>query len=438
MVTLLQATGLGGYGVFTALAIAVVLSLTYVVSFAELALMFPSAGSLSVYTKVALGDFPALAATFSGYVIPAMFGLSAELLLIGNIGDRLVPGLLPPIAIAWLLLGVFAVLNILGIDLFARIQNALTVVKVLAILTIGLGAIALSAIQTSTPPVVALPDQTNNIGFLGLVTLVMMTFLGVEMICPLVEETKAPEKDLPRAMIISVFVIGGLSAIFCLGAKLTMPAEQLSTSPAPHLDYVVRVFGRAATLILAAAIVTATCGVVNGVLATVPRILYGMACNGQAFGTFKRLHPRFRTPWVAILFMTLVAGLPLIVLHDRADMLTILLISTSVPWLLAYIIAHVDVLALRRRLPNKRRPFKTPFYPIPQIIGIAGMGCAVVYNAPTPELSRAVYASVGVVILATCLASALWVKFVMKRGLFEADAFDPATLSDPTNALTGK
>ena len=42
-----------------------------------------------------------------------------------------------------------------------------------------------------------------------------------------------------------------------------------------------RVFAKAGTVVFVVAIVSATCGVLNGVLAMVPRILYGMACNGQ-------------------------------------------------------------------------------------------------------------------------------------------------------------
>jgi len=422
MVTLLQATGMGGYDVFIALFVALILSLTYIFSFAELALMLPSAGSLSSYTTVAIGPFPAIVAVFAGYVIPAMFGLSAELLLIGNIGKQFIPGGLSPTGIAWTLLALFSILNILGVDIFARLQNLLTIVKVAVLFAIGAGACLIAWLYMPAVPAPIAVMPTSSASFLGLVTLVMMAFLGVEMICPLIEETKSPEKNLPRAMIISILIIAALSGIFCLGAILTMPSmQQLVESPSPHLDYTMRVFAKAGTVIFVIAIVSATCGVLNGVLAMVPRILYGMACNGQTFAVLKTVHPRFGTPWVAIVVMTCLAGLPLLVLNSRANVLTVLLISTSTSWLLAYIIAHVNVIVLRRRFPNARRPFKTPLYPIPQILGIGGMAYAVVYNSPTPELARAVFESAGLVIAIVCIGSALWVKVVMRRKLFEPD-----------------
>ena len=79
MVILLQGTGLAGLGFFLALGTGYVLAITYVYSFAELSLMFPRAGSLSTYTEVALGHFPAIIAVFSGYILVAMFAASAEL-----------------------------------------------------------------------------------------------------------------------------------------------------------------------------------------------------------------------------------------------------------------------------------------------------------------------------------------------------------------------
>jgi amino acid transporter len=427
MVTLLQGTGMGGYAVFIALLCAFILSLTYIFSFAELALMLPSAGSLSSYTTVAIGHFPAVVAVYAGYVIPAMFGLPAELLLIGNIGKQLLPGGVPPTGIAWSLLVLFSILNILGVDIFARLQNLLTVVKVIVLFAIGAGACVIAWFYLPAVPITAalvpassVPASSAN--FLGLVTLVMTAFLGVELICPLIEETRSPEKNLPRAMLISSLIIAVLSGIFCLGAILTMPTlQRLVESNAPHLDYTMRVFAKAGTVVFVVAIVSATCGVLNGVLAMVPRILYGMACNGQTFAVLKTIHPRFGTPWVAIVFMTCLAGLPLLVLHSQANVLTILLISTSTSWLLAYIIAHVDVIVLRHRFPDARRPFKTPLYPVPQILGIGGMAYALVYNSPTPELARAVLGTAGLVIAIVCIGSALWVKLVMRRKLFEPD-----------------
>jgi amino acid transporter len=82
MVIMLQGAGIAGLGFIVPLGLAYLLALSYAFSFSELALMIPRAGSLSSYTEVAIGQFPAILATFSGYIVVAMFALSAELLLL--------------------------------------------------------------------------------------------------------------------------------------------------------------------------------------------------------------------------------------------------------------------------------------------------------------------------------------------------------------------
>ncbi|MCC7819392.1 amino acid transporter, partial [Escherichia coli] len=73
MVMMLQGVGAAGLGFIVPLGLAYLLALSYACSFSELALLIPRAGSLSSYTEVALGHFPAILATFSGYVVVAMF-----------------------------------------------------------------------------------------------------------------------------------------------------------------------------------------------------------------------------------------------------------------------------------------------------------------------------------------------------------------------------
>ena len=106
---------------------------------------------------------------------------------------------------------------------------------------------------------------------------------------------------------------------------------------------------------------------------------------------------------------------------SNADAILLLLTGAAVSWLIAYVIAHIDVIVLRWRMPDAPRPFRTPLYPLPQIFGIAGMIYAIVYAAPSPELERQVYTIAGLVLFVGCLIAAVWVKFVMKRGLFEPE-----------------
>ncbi|WP_261841178.1 APC family permease [Aliamphritea ceti] len=426
MVLMLQGAGIAGLGFIVPLAIGYILALTYVYSFSELSLMIPRAGSLSSYTEVAIGHFPAILAVFSGYVVVAMFALSAELLLVDFIIDKIYPGAFPQYTVGFGLLAIFTALNLMGIDVFAKLQSVLAFVMVVVLLVLGLTAV--SGFANPQPADIDLTSTWNPLGaeVITLVALAIWGYVGAEFVCPLVEESKNPERNIPRSMIIGVTVIFGTIAIYCLGALLYIPADDLAGSPLPHYDYFKAVFGDVGLTFLAVAAVTATCSTVNTSLAAIPRMLYGMAQNGQAFPQFKKLTKTTKTPWVAVVFVAAVTGIPMLVMGDNPDAIGLLLISAAIAWLLAYIITHINVIALRKRYPDMKRPYKTPFYPLPQIIGIAGMIYAVIYASPAPELSNQIFGAAGAVLAIVSVIGVFWVKVVMKKNLFEPEPIEKA------------
>lgn len=423
MVSALQGIGFGGAGFLAAGVVAFIFAQCNALSFAELSLMFPRAGgTLGSYTEAALGPFPAIVAVYAGYVVVAMFGLSAELLLVDAVIGQLFPGMVPEMVVPLTILATLTALNILGTDVFARLQNVLTFAMVLALTLVGLTAITGGANPAPAELAGAVEWNLDGIldgSFLGLVALAMWLLVGVEFICPLIQEVRDPERNVPRAMMLSLCLIFSIFFLFCWGASHYLSQETLTSSPLPYLDYVEAVFGKAGLIVATVMAVTATCSTVNTVLASVPRMLHGMAINGQSFPQLKRLHPRFNTPWVAILFMAAIIALPFLLLG--IDSIITLLISASTSWLLAYIVAHLDVMVLRRRHPDMPRPFRTPLYPLPQLVGILGMGYIALNNSPSPEMTHTVYSLTGVVLLIVGVIAALWVKLVMKRGLFQPE-----------------
>jgi amino acid transporter len=424
MVLMLQGAGYSGLGFIVPLGLAYLLALSYAFSFSELSLMIPRAGGLSSYTEVALGHFPAILATFSGYVVVAMFALSAELLLLDLIVGKIYPGVFPPFSIAFGVLGLFTVLNLMGIDIFAKLQTALAVIMVFVLLLLGIVAIVEGAPSETASTVIQGDWNPMGAGVLTLTALAVWGFVGAEFVCPLVEETKRPERNIPRSMIIGLTVIFITIALYCLGALFLVPQEALTTDALPHYLFATKVFGKAGELFLIIASVTATFSTLNSSLASIPRMLYGMAQNGQAFPIFKRLSPRARTPWVSVLFVSAITGLPILVLGQDAASVNLLLLAAALAWLLAYIIVHLDVIALRRRYPSIARPFKTPFYPLPQLFGIAGMLYAIWYASPSPDMTGKIFGIAGVVLGLVSVIAVVWIKVVMRKDLFRPEALE--------------
>ncbi|MFM2476901.1 APC family permease [Celerinatantimonas sp. MCCC 1A17872] len=421
MISATQGIALGGMSFIVAMVAAFILAQFNAMSFAELSLMFPHEGTLATYTQKAIGHLPAIVSVFAGYVVVAILALPVEMFLVDAMVNKMLPGLFPEKVVPLIILAVLTVTNLIGTDVFARVQNLLAFILVVALILVGVCAI------TGTPE--AHPVLTGKLvdwsfsgvidgSFVHLIALAMWLMVGIEFICPMINEVKAPLKNIPRAMHLSLLMIFLIFLAFAYGASLYLNVDTLLSSPIPYLDYIDAVFGKIGLVIATIMALAATCSTLNTILASVPRMLHGMAMEKQVFPIFKAKNRR-KAPWVGILFIAVSTAIPYLLVDESS--LIVLVIAATTSWLLAYIVAHIDVIVLRLRLPKEERPYKTPFYPVPQIAGIIAMGYVALNNSPSPEMTSLVYSITGGILLVISLGSAVWVKFYMKRGLFTPD-----------------
>ena len=106
VVSILQGAGLGGGTFFIAILVAFIIALSYISTYSELSLIMPKAGTISTYTAVSIGHFPAIIAALSAYVAPTLFGSIAELFLLQNVIDTIMPGSFTNISliVVWVLM----------------------------------------------------------------------------------------------------------------------------------------------------------------------------------------------------------------------------------------------------------------------------------------------------------------------------------------------
>lgn len=424
VVSILQGAGIGGGSFFIAILIAYILTLCYIATYSELALMMPKAGSISTYTAVSIGHFPAIIAAVAGYLAAPIFAGPAELLLLQHVLDAVAPGSFTHIAL--IILWLFALLNILGIDLFASIQSIITYTMLVTVLVIGLAGLNPAIKNGATPSQIWQSFIQPDGSVFSLVALGLWAFLSFELICPLIEESKQPEKNIPKAMFMASLVMLVGYSLLAFALLRQVPAGQIVNTDIPHLVLGQALFGNAGQIIIAVLAITTTTGLINAVLAAVPRMLYGMGHHKQLPPVFMKLHPKWKTPWFGIVFLSGLMTAPLLLLGNKPDFLLLLLISAATCWLVTYIIAHINVMVLRKKYPDYKRPFKSPFYPLPQIIGMLSMGYAIYNNAPTPELTWKVYFNAAIFMGITATYAFFWVRYKMKKGLFEAESIEQA------------
>ncbi|ENX44236.1 APC family permease [Acinetobacter sp. NIPH 2100] len=421
MVVILQGFGLSGISFFIPLIIGFLLALTYAASFAELALLIPKNGSISDYSLVATGHLPAMLSVFCGYIVVAMFAVSAELILIDGVVQKIFQVEVPYFGIGFLILFMSVGLNLLKIDIFSKVQNTLAFVMVLLLLLLGV-----CAISGWFYPHTQVVDYKFNVdgNTMALVALAFWGFVGAEFVVPMIEESKNASTNIPKSMYIGLTIIFITISLYGLGALYFLPKEQLVNSLTPHIEYATAVFGQTGLLFIAVGAVFATLSTLNTTLAALPRMLQGMAVNKQVLSVFAHTNKKNNVPWVGVLFIAFIIMIPMLFSHSETEVIKVLLVAACISWLIAYVIAHTNVIVLRKRYPQMVRPYKAPFYPFLQIIGIIGMILTIFYAVPAPDLRVKVFTWVGIVIGLTTIISIFWIKLVMKKQLFKPESIE--------------
>ncbi len=358
LVTLGNGFGRGGPAFIIPAFAACVISILIALSYAELANMIPGAGMVGDYTAPALGRLPAIFAVLGGYVVLAFAAGAAESLVAGVSINGLVPAL-PPVLVAGVIIVVFFVVNMLGVELFGKTQVLLTSVLMATIAV--LGVVGLLGLGGGTP----VSGLTFNPGgwmqLSQLVALGIWLYIGIEFVCPMSEEIRNPERTIARAMILGLVVIFVADMLFGVAMVLYTDGEALATSTTPHVLGAESIAGQVGLIWVSATTILAAASSIDTLIAATPRMLYGLAREGMLPRIFAYVNPRFRTPWVSICAVSILIAAPLAFAITIDTIITLILIA-AVTWLLSYIIAQVDVIVLRRKYPDARRPFKTPLY----------------------------------------------------------------------------
>lgn len=426
MISMLNGAGIGGINFLLAIGFAALLAFSYVLSFSELALMLPRAGSVSAYTEAALGPALAIIATLSGYVAVALLGIPAELILVDTLLEQVAPELVSAAGYPSLvLLGLFFALNLLGVDLFGRLQSALVAIMFLGLFIIGISG--LTASHGASPVTASTIAGLDSAVAVSLVALAIWGLVGLEFVCPLIGDAKDPVRHLPRSMMIGLVMIVLVYGVFCLAGLAMLPAEKLGGAT-PHMDLALTVFGPAARLGFAMLAILGSATLLNTVLASVSRMIQGMAESGQLPAILARTN-RHGVPVWALLALTLAIGAVRAPLGMDASSILALTVAAAGCWLVAYIIVHLDLIVLRLYLPDHHRPFRSPAFPLPQVLGILGMGYVFLNISPTPELSAPIYSNVGMMLGVTLTYSLVWTVLVMRRNPFRADRAATAPVS---------
>jgi APA family basic amino acid/polyamine antiporter len=138
---------------------------------------------------------------------------------------------------------------------------------------------------------------------------ILFTYGGWQQTNFIAEEIVAPERTLPRALVLGVVVVVVVYLAANLAYLRVLGIEGLARSTAPAAEVMQRVLGPRGAAVIAAGIALSTFGFLNLVILVTPRVFQAMAADGVFFPRLARLHPVYRTPGAAIVLQAVWAAL---------------------------------------------------------------------------------------------------------------------------------
>jgi len=440
ILTVTSGFGMGGGAFVAAIAIAFVVMQAQAMSFSEAAAILPTTGSVYDYISCGLGRFAAITGTISAYLLVHVFAGTAETVLSGImalVNFKTLNTALERSGTSWLvgvgMVLLFALTNALGVRVYSRVEIVLTAGMWTTLMIFGIAGLVHAPAVDLAGVFGASSVGTGLPAILSLVGMAMFMFVGFEFVTPLAAELSRPAKQIPRAMTLGLCAVA--VCMLTYGTAITRQVANVPVDPggALHLldtpsaipQFAERVMGPFGRVWLGFGLLFAGAATINTLMAGLPRILYGMALDGALPKAFAYLHPRLKTPLVGIAVSAAIPCLHAWIIHGEVDRLANLVLAAVCAWGVAYVLVTLAVISLRLRRPDLPRAYRSPWFPIPQVLSIVGVCVAIAYIAPGGTSPRAVFVPFGVMLAATAIYALVWTRFVQRQAMFK-----PASVED--------
>jgi basic amino acid/polyamine antiporter, APA family len=362
-------------------------------TYAEATVMYPEAGGSSSFARHAFNELVSFVAAWgqmlnytitvaiSAYFVPHYLAVFWEPL--GHAPGDIIGGAV--------LIGALALLNIRGSQESAKLNLILAVADLATqVVLVGIGVVLVLSPQVLVDNVhLGIAPSWSDFA-LG-IAVAMIAYTGIETISNMAEEAKDAARTIPRSVGFTVAAVLGLYLLIPVVALSAMPVVQNAAghyttalgsefANDPILG-IVENLGLGSGLtealrfyvgILAAVILLIA---TNAGLIGVSRLTYSMGQHRQLPEGLRQVHPRYRTPYIAIMIFAGVAMLTLV--PGQAEFLATLY---SFGAMLSFTIAHVSVIQLRRRKSGDERPWKPPLnfhafgFEVPLTAVLGGLG----------------------------------------------------------------
>jgi len=370
------ASGIAGPAILLAFLLNGIIATLTGLSYAELGSAVPEAGGSYVWVREALGDFVGFLAGWCSWsansiacaLYAVTFGAFLSEAIVRMIGVPLPQSMVAKVS-SVAVVTFLTYVNYRGVKESGRVGGVVTALKVAILLTFS----AFGIYETLTRPnwtQAFTPFMPNGFaGVLAAMGLTYIAFEGYEIIVQSGEEVRNPERNIPRAILLSLWIV---VTIYLLVAFASLGAIQTNIPSWKYLGKLaefglIRIANQimpfGSILILIGGLVS-TVSAMNATIYSSSRMAFAMGRDAFLPRIFSRIHRKNRTPHYAIFFSYLIVVFlsvaPIEVVATAADLM----------YLTIFMLVNFVVIVLRYRRPDLRRAFRVPLIPYLPAIAI--------------------------------------------------------------------
>src|SRR5882672_3116421 len=391
--------------VYLAWMVGGLLSFFGALTYAELGAMKPQAGGEYVYVRDAYGPL-------AGFLYAWTWFLIAKPASIATITTGLVrilgtfpvfsffahPFLAHPFTISYgQLVAIGAAiliswLNYIGVRKAGEFQFLFTLLKVATILGIVAISFSYSGGTWSNFATEFIGAKGGVAGFFTALVAALWAYDGWNDLNMVAGEIRNPQRNVPLALIWGVATVGLLYILVNAAVQFVLPAAAVAGSERPASEAVALVLGRTGAGLVSAAMAVSMLVTLNGTIMSGARVPFAMARDGYFFKSMADVHPRFRTPSVAIVVQCALAIVLLLLVGTNFRKFFSLAIFAE--WLF-YMIAGSTVFVFRYRDPQADRPYRVWGYPVVPALFV-GVSAALLYFTFKDNLPNSAYGTLAI------------------------------------------
>jgi APA family basic amino acid/polyamine antiporter len=358
------------------------------ISLAELGAMIPRSGGQYIFARYALGEYAGFIVGWSDW-ISSCGSTAAVAIVVGEFAGALFPtlsGKSVPIAVSIAIF--FALLQWRGIIWGSNVQNVTSLLKALAFLTLIIAAFLLGgqgSVETAKP-------TPAGFSLLAAVVLalqsVIYTYDGWAGVVYFSEEVQRPGKDIPRALFGGVLSVIVIYLLVNLALLYVLPLSKIAGQDFAAGAAAEVIFGQYGDAVFRSLTIVSMLSAINALHLMATRVLYAMSRDGIFVGKAAYVNEG-GTPTISLLISTAVALLFIVFGQTFEKVITVLAFF----FVANYTLSFISVFVLRRREPEKERPYRAWGYPWTTALALMGSLLFLV-GAVASDTRNSVYALV--------------------------------------------